>query len=153
MTTHQVSKPTAETEGQTIVPGGARSELDRLRIPLSVAFAFLIGVGTVLWILRQPRSVVEILPPPALHNDLSTSLDASSRTTQRRATVRLNLNIATAAELEALHGIGPVTAQRILEYRSQHGRFVSVDELVQEKLVPRSTFERLRDQLSADPPL
>jgi len=41
----------------------------------------------------------------------------------------LDLNTATAAELDALPGIGPATAQRILDYRQAHGPFHSVEEL------------------------
>jgi competence protein ComEA len=42
---------------------------------------------------------------------------------------RVNLNTATAADLDALPGIGPVLAQRIVDYRDQQGRFTSVDQL------------------------
>jgi competence protein ComEA len=41
----------------------------------------------------------------------------------------LDLNAATAAELDALPGIGPVLAQRIIDHRSAHGPFTSVDQL------------------------
>ena len=42
---------------------------------------------------------------------------------------RLNINRATAAELETLPGIGPELAGRIIAYREQYGDFLSVDEL------------------------
>src|SRR5882724_115312 len=41
----------------------------------------------------------------------------------------VHLNSATLEQLDALPGVGPVTAQKILDYRQQHGTFGSVDEL------------------------
>jgi competence protein ComEA len=44
-------------------------------------------------------------------------------------TAIVNLNTATAAELDALQGVGPSTAQKIIDYRTANGGFKSVDEL------------------------
>jgi competence protein ComEA len=41
----------------------------------------------------------------------------------------VDLNTATLGELDTLPGVGPVLAQRILDWRAEHGRFASVDEL------------------------
>lgn len=55
---------------------------------------------------------------------------------------RVSLNRAEAAELEALPGIGPTLARRIIEYREQHGPFRSVEEL---REVPGIGEARLRE--------
>ena len=41
----------------------------------------------------------------------------------------VDLNTATVADLDALPGIGPVLAQRIVDWRTEHGRFASVEQL------------------------
>ena len=58
---------------------------------------------------------------------------------------RVNLNMASVAELDRLPGVGPVTAQRIVAYREQHGPFTSVDQLRDAKLVNATTFEKIKD--------
>lgn len=58
---------------------------------------------------------------------------------------RLDLNLATLEQLDALPGVGPVTAQRILDWRDQHGRFASVDQLREVDGIGDKRFEALRD--------
>ncbi|MET0741403.1 MAG: ComEA family DNA-binding protein [Candidatus Nanopelagicales bacterium] len=56
---------------------------------------------------------------------------------------RLDLNGATAAQLEELPGIGPVLAGRIVEWRTRNGRFASVDELNEVSGIGDATFAEL----------
>ena len=57
----------------------------------------------------------------------------------------LDLNTADATALDALPGIGPVLAQRIVDWRSEHGRFTSVDELGEVSGIGPSVLEGLRE--------
>lgn len=57
----------------------------------------------------------------------------------------LRLNTATIEQLDALPGIGPVTAQRILQYRDKHGPFTSVDELDAVPGIGPARLEQLRE--------
>lgn len=59
---------------------------------------------------------------------------------------RINVNTATASELESLTGIGPVLAQRIIEYRTSHGPFATLDDLANIKGISIRTIEKFRDQ-------
>lgn len=46
---------------------------------------------------------------------------------------KVNVNTATAAQLQLLPGIGTVIAQRVIEYRTQHGQFRQASDLMQVK--------------------
>jgi competence protein ComEA len=56
----------------------------------------------------------------------------------------VNLNTATEAELDTLPGVGPVTAQAILAWRTEHGSFSSVEELLEVSGIGEVTLEELR---------
>lgn len=58
---------------------------------------------------------------------------------------QVDLNTATAADLDTLPGVGPVLAQRILDWRTEHGRFASVDQLADVPGIGESRLSQLRD--------
>jgi competence protein ComEA len=60
----------------------------------------------------------------------------------------VNLNSATKDELVALPGIGPVKAQAIIDYRTQHGGFKSVEELKDVKGIGAKRFEKLKADIA-----
>ena len=63
----------------------------------------------------------------------------------------VNINRADAAALaQNLNGIGEAKAQKIIEYREQHGGFQSIDELANVPGIGAKTVERNRDSISLD---
>lgn len=56
----------------------------------------------------------------------------------------VDLNAATVEDLDALPGVGPVTAAKILDWRTAHGRFTTVDQLREVAGIGAKTFERLK---------
>jgi competence protein ComEA len=61
---------------------------------------------------------------------------------------KININTASAAELDLLEGIGPVKAQAIIDYRNEHGFFRTVDELLNVPGIGPATLEAIRDQVT-----
>jgi competence protein ComEA len=60
----------------------------------------------------------------------------------------VDLNTATLEQLEALPGVGPVLAQRILDWRSQHGSFTSIEQLDEVSGIGPAKFAQLRDAVT-----
>jgi competence protein ComEA len=58
---------------------------------------------------------------------------------------KLDLNSATPEQLDALPGVGPVTAQRILEWRTRHGRFARIEQLREIEGIGERRFGQLRE--------
>ncbi len=61
------------------------------------------------------------------------------------ASTLIDINTASADELEALPGIGPALAERIVAYRTEHGPFQSVDELAEVRGISPRMVDELRD--------
>jgi competence protein ComEA len=60
----------------------------------------------------------------------------------------ISLSTATVAQLDTLDGIGPTIAGRIVEYRTEHGGFRSIEELKQVDGIGEKRFETLREGLT-----
>ncbi|WP_375137693.1 ComEA family DNA-binding protein [Bifidobacterium sp. UTBIF-78] len=74
--------------------------------------------------------------------------NAGAGTTDSVDDGRIDLNTATAEQLQTINGIGPVTADRILAHRRSIGRFTSVDQLLDVKGIGSKTLEKIRGQVT-----
>jgi competence protein ComEA len=85
---------------------------------------------------------------PSRDDPDSAAGGSSGPPTGGNANSRLNLNRATAAELESLPGIGPATAAKIVGARTERA-FATVDDLLQRKLVSAKVLEAIRGLVTA----
>lgn len=67
------------------------------------------------------------------------------------ASGKININTAGVAELDKLSGVGPVLAERILQYRSEHGPFARAEDLENVSGIGPKIFEKMASQVTVGP--
>jgi competence protein ComEA len=92
-------------------------------------------------LVTDGEQVVVGLPPPAVAPPTGAQGDGSAGV----AGGPLDLNAATVDQLQDLPGVGPVLAQRIVEWRNANGRFTSVEELQEVSGIGEQRLAELRD--------
>ena len=80
---------------------------------------------------------------------LGTPLPASTEATS--STELIDINTASLAELDSLPGIGPTTAQKIIDYREQNGPFLTKEDIINVSGIGPGTYERLKDLITVGP--
>ena len=119
--------------------GGLASDAD----PEGVNLADFLRDGQQVFIPRMgtpaPPSPTPIAGPPK---------QGGSAVQSRSGLV--NINTATAAELDTLPGIGPKYAERIIAYREAQGPFSSPDEIVRVTGIGPATYQSIKDRITVD---
>ncbi|HJS18946.1 MAG TPA: ComEA family DNA-binding protein [Anaerolineales bacterium] len=60
----------------------------------------------------------------------------------------ININTASVAELDTLPGIGPTTAQKIIDYRDQNGSFLNIEDIINVSGIGPASYERIKDLIT-----
>lgn len=89
-------------------------------------------------------------PPPPVQDGVLPGPDASAAFNPPTGGSRINLNTAGLEELDALPGIGPAIARRIIDYREQAGGFKTVEEVMQVSGIGQATFAKIKDMVTVE---
>ncbi|OBH56767.1 ComEA family DNA-binding protein [Mycobacterium sp. E2479] len=138
----------------TLAPGA------RIADALSAAGGAMDGADTIGLNMARPlgdgeQIVVGLAPAPGQPTALGSSVATGSTPTSKappsapgpvkpKAGQAVDLNTATVQELDALPGVGPVTAAAIVAWRQANGRFTSVDQLGEVEGIGPARLEKLR---------
>ncbi|MFC8006456.1 helix-hairpin-helix domain-containing protein [Streptomyces olivaceus] len=111
------------------------------------------GLNRARFLVDGEQVIVGASPPPGAGTTAGGSAGSpgspgspgSARAGGAAPAAPVSLNTGTADQLETLPGVGPVLAQHIIDYRTQHGGFRSVDELREVNGIGERRFADLRD--------
>jgi len=80
----------------------------------------------------------------------SRSLTATGRSSSGKlaAGEKININTATAEQLDELYGIGPSRAQAIIDYRNEHGNFQSIEDIMKVNGIKEGEFDKIKDNIT-----
>ena len=111
----------------------------------AIVLALLITLATLqdLWVATHPRATPELKPTATE----VAPRDSHAVVPMRGEPMTVDLATADATQLDALPGIGPVLAERIVQTRGRMGGFRRVDDLLAVPGIGPRLLERLRSQL------
>jgi competence protein ComEA len=119
--------------------GGLAPDADADRVNLAQP----VGDGERIYVLRRGEGDV----PPAPGGTVPTTVGSGSGGATGGTDQVVDLNTASADELDTLPGVGPATAEAIIAYRTEHGPFRSVDELLEVRGIGDAKLAELRDRV------
>ena len=122
------------------LPTWARLNMALVRAGGASRRADLEGVNLAAHVADGQQVIVPRRGAPAASGTASSASAAP-------AAAPVSLNTATVDQLDQLDGVGPVTAQKILDWRREHGGFRSVDDLNQISGIGPKRFEALKDKV------
>ena len=100
--------------------------------------------------LPEKKPEPEAVSEPEAEIEAEASTEEMVEETEPAVQFPLNINTATVPELDLLPGIGPALAQRIVDYRTIHGNFQAVEELVKVNGIGESRMMDLLDLITVE---
>ena len=117
------------------------------RAIIFLLMALLVGSGIILYKRTYPKFAPQLRLEKGGADSLRQTLYPSGG---GQGENRINLNQATAAELQLLPGVGPALSKRIVEYREVRGEFGKIEDVMQVSGIGPKTFEGIKDYLTVE---
>ena len=130
----------ARVQGAIAAAGGATAEADLERIDRAAQ----LRDGQRIYVPRRGQTDVPQVVGESGSGSAVGPPSAGDGVTGTTVAQPVDLNTATSEQLEALPGVGPATAQAIIDYRSSHGRFQRVEDLLDVRGIGPAKFATLR---------
>lgn len=110
----------------------------------SVNLAARVKDGQQITLQSKRVQVTSMIPMLGVRSKIKTSSSKwSASTLSSQPQQIININTANIAELDQLPGVGPSTAQKIIDYRSQIGQFTSIDQILEVKGIGPKKLEKI----------
>jgi competence protein ComEA len=109
--------------------------------------ALLAGSGIILYQRTHPGFAPQLKLQKGGVDTLGEIQYLSGREREENA---IDLNQATAAELQLLPGVGPALSRRIVEHREAKGEFARIEDVMQVSGIGPKTFEAIKDYLTVE---
>ncbi len=109
---------------------------------IAAGIIFLVLLAFNFWLFPPGHNLEPV--------ELESSIETMKSSSVPEMPGPINLNTATLEELDSLPGIGEVLAQRILDYREEHGGFQSLEDLMKVDGIGESTFEELKGKITLE---
>lgn len=129
--------------GVYALPQGAR-----VQDAISAAGGFLADADKTGINLARLLEDGEKLDIPLVEGSSLVVEPVSAPTASAASTELIDINTASQAELETLPGIGPTTAQKIIDYREENGPFQTTEDLMNVSGIGPGTYERIKDLIT-----
>ncbi len=145
-----------EVRGEVVAPGvfelspGARLQ-DAIRAAGGLSNEADLSTVNLARRLRDGELLVILALPASGSTPVLPAVGVEDAVSAENPGARININSATAEELEALPSIGEVIAARIIAYREQNGPFRSVDDLIHVEGISDRTIDEIRNLVTVGP--
>ncbi len=130
----------------------------RESVLVAIAFVLLAGIIAYNAVTLSSSEKGDVLESVSTSSSTSSPVTESSTSQSSEETTtavstsvtagKVNINTAGLAELTTLTGIGDVKGQAIIDYRTEHGPFTSVEELTNVSGIGDKTLAKIRDQIT-----